>query len=104
MGTLDGEFEGSYGLLGVSVGTTIGTDDGMEQGSTLGALAGAIRPAGVVADGTTLGPFAGAGSLVSSLGTADSMAEYLTGTDSTTRGPSLARVDWESTSKWLATT
>jgi hypothetical protein len=40
----------------------------------------------VVADGTNLGLFNSAGNLVSSLGTADSVAEGLTGTDDTASG------------------
>jgi hypothetical protein len=57
MGTLDGE-----SIL--RVGIIVGTDAGTEEGTILGALFGAIGPAGVVADGTILGPSASVGNLV----------------------------------------
>jgi hypothetical protein len=59
MGTLNGE-----SIFGPGVGIAIGADAGTEEGTALGALFGAIRPADVLADGTTLGLFAGASNLV----------------------------------------
>jgi hypothetical protein len=50
--------------IGLVAGIAIGVADESEEGTELGALFGFIGPAGMVADGNTLGLFAGAGNLV----------------------------------------
>jgi hypothetical protein len=59
--TAKGFLEGDY-IFGILI--TIGADAGSDEGTELGALFGAIRPAGVVADRTTLGLLTGMGDLV----------------------------------------